>query len=108
MRVVDLEVLLHHFYRPEPYPDDSPAIREAHVTLIRENMIEEGMGQRVRNEHNNMYTNRNFTLTERGRVYVNALMSVPLPVQAWRIPIPDERKQEITQESRELNQGRDG
>lgn len=95
MRVIDLKVMLHHFYRPDPYPHDSPAANDAHLILLNDGLIEEPLAQRMIHEHDHKYTNRSFTVTEKGRVFVNALMSVPLPIQAWRMPVPthDEQKQ---------------
>jgi hypothetical protein len=96
MTPVCLEVILHHFYNPAPYPKDTPAVRIAHETLVKENLIEEDLRSRVVNEGSSgtLVEPRTYRVTERGRVFVNALISVPLPVQAWRIPIPDERKPE--------------
>lgn len=95
MNVVSLEVILHHFYRTEPFPRDTPAVHDAHSMLLNEGMIEEDIRSRIVNEGSSgaLVEPRTYRVTERGRVFVNALISVPLPVQAWRIPIPDERKE---------------
>lgn len=84
MNIVTLEVLLHHAYKPEPYPRDTPAVRDAHMLLVREGLIVPENGGDV--VHNNCLFI--YRTTERGRVYINALMSVQLPVQAWTMPKP--------------------
>lgn len=86
MNVVTLEVMLHHFYKPTPFPYDSPAVYDAHHMLVAEDMIKPvDFGPISRGTYLT-----NYKTTERGRVFVNALMSVPLPVQAWQMPKPQE------------------
>jgi hypothetical protein len=94
MNIVTLEVLLHCFYRVEAFPYDSPAAQDAHAWLQSNELIEESIRSRVVNEGSQgpLIEPRTYRVTERGRVYINALISVPLPVLAWRMPIPDERK----------------
>ncbi len=88
MNVVSLEVMLHHFYKPVPFPTDTPAVRDAHAMLESEGLIAETLQSRVNNESSRPapIPERSFVVTERGRVFVNALMSVGLPVQAWTMP----------------------
>ncbi len=88
MNVVSLEIMLHHFYKPIPFPADTPAVRDAHAMLEAEGLIEETLHSRVGNAGSTEapITERSFNVTERGRVFVNALTSVMLPVQAWTIP----------------------
>lgn len=95
MNIIQLQVMLHHFYDPTPYPKDTPTIRDAHVTLLLERMLErtpedtcyEGTITGIRDG----LPLRSYRVTERGRVFVQGLMSLPLPVQAWTLPKPDER-----------------
>jgi hypothetical protein len=88
MRIIDMEVILHHFYRTDPFPQDTPIVHDAHARLLEEKLIELNDDIPVINP-----CTKHWEVTERGRVFVNALMSVPLPVAAWKMPIPDERKQ---------------
>jgi len=87
MQIAQLEVMLHHFYRSSPFPHDTPAYRDAHIELLKEQLIET-----CDNPKADGVKHSNLVLTERGRIFVNALISVPLPVKAWCIPIPDERQ----------------
>lgn len=104
MNVVVIQVMLHHFYCPVPYPGSSPAIRDAHMRCINEGLLEptpETMESKSSDDIVRMLVTGSkevdlrtatFRVTERGRVYVNGLMAVPTPVQAWVMPKPDERK----------------
>lgn len=95
MRIIDLQVMLWHFYNPASYPERSKSAISAHERCLEEGLIEEKLSSRVINEHASLEqvppANREYTITEKGRVFVNALMSVPLPVMAYVMPKPDER-----------------
>jgi hypothetical protein len=90
MNIAQLEVMIHHTYNPEPFPRDTLAVRDAHQMLLDNVMIEETIRSRVTNagERGELVEVRTYRATEKGRVFVNALMSVPLPVLAYRMPIP--------------------
>lgn len=79
MNLHELEVILHHSYDPGPYEPRGPATIEAEGRLLKDGLIEPDP------VHDRLNT---FRVTERGRVFVNALKNVPLPVQAWVSPIP--------------------
>lgn len=79
MNIIELEVILHHFYKP--YPIEQPTLpeRDAEKRLLKDGMIEPDL--KVMMDHV-------YRVTERGRVFINALKNVPLPVQAWVNPTP--------------------
>lgn len=78
MNIIELEVILHHTYNPTPIARNGPA-QQAEQRLLNDGLIE-------RDPH--VASPGVFRLTERGRVFINALKNVPLPVQAWVNPIP--------------------
>ena len=89
MRIVEIEVMLHHFCTPGPFPSNAPAYQEAHKRLIDDGLIEETLHSRVNFEHaTDLIEGRDYRVTEKGRVYVGALKSVPVPVQAWTMSKP--------------------
>lgn len=75
MTILELEVLLHHYYSPSAYPHISEAARKATAHLVAEGMI--------RPDGEGVYT---ATPTTRGMCYVKALKNLPLPVMSWGIP----------------------
>lgn len=85
MNVIHLEVMLHHFYNPTPYPKDTPAVRDAHNDLFGHGLL---VPNAERSERGSPDKPRAWDVTERGRVFVLALTNVPLPVQAWTMPQP--------------------
>lgn len=76
-----IEILLHYFARTNDYRDgdfSASAVRDA-ITWFHEHehLLEQTpVGPR----------HAAYVLTDRGRVYVEALLSVPLPVQKWVMP----------------------
>jgi hypothetical protein len=80
-----LEVLLHAYYAAERFPRfNAPAYHEAVRRLTRDGLIEATSGREQANNPGWM-----IRTTEKGNVYVKALLNVPLPVQSepeWRMP----------------------
>lgn len=67
---VMLRVLIHHYYLREDLNYESRAVDEAHVELIALKLLElDGHGI--------------YVVTERGKVHVATMCSLPLPVQKW-------------------------
>lgn len=80
MNVVELKVMLHHFYDPLPVEPRTDAVIDAERRLIASGLIKPS---------NPGKEDFAYRATERGRVFVNALVNVPLPVQAWVNPIEE-------------------
>jgi hypothetical protein len=76
-----LIILLHYHTTPRAYaenePDhaNSPAVRECVSELLEEDMIHEVCGDR-------------FTTTDRGRFFIDYLMTIPFPAKKWAIELP--------------------
>lgn len=87
MNIIQLEVLLHFAYSPEPFHFQTQAVHIAQAICEREMLMEETTRSRVVN----LDDKRIYYLTEKGRVFVNALLSTPLPVAAYVMPIPGEQ-----------------
>ncbi len=94
MQPIHIMVLLHHGMNRNPFPGidytinlpySSKILGDAYVLLVNEDLMRpKDFGSvTVDNFHGTTYT-----ITEKGRVMINALMSVPLPVQAWTMPKP--------------------
>lgn len=75
-----LHVLLWHYFVPvSPYPEPCGNHRRFVDNLIGEGLLE------YDRERAHLSTDQ-FEVTERGRVYVEALLKTPLPVQKWVVP----------------------
>lgn len=70
---LELEVLLHCYYRPERHPelDHSQAVSNAFYRFAAEGII------RAHIEHDH------YVLTGKGRAWVQMILSTPQPRQAW-------------------------
>jgi hypothetical protein len=72
---LNLSVLLHCYYSPEPHPRiNSPAVQDALNYLLRTNMISGGDNDNI------------FHTTPRGEAYIKYLMALPFPEQHWIMP----------------------
>lgn len=72
----DVRALLYCYYSPERDPDDGwgrSMVRLLHLGLVASPTGPDGR----------------YTVTERGRVYCEAIRAVPLPVQVWEMPQAD-------------------
>lgn len=86
MTPLELEILLHYHARTDDYRDgdfSALAVRRAIDKFRdRENLIEEWpMAEKQLAQAHQCYR-----LTQRGRVFVEALKEVPLPQQVWVMP----------------------
>lgn len=84
MTPLEIEIVLHYHTRANDYRDGDfsfPAVRET-LDCFREdlNLIENWP------EDDKSPTNQTYRITERGRIYAEALKAVPLPIQIWVIP----------------------
>lgn len=75
-----IEILLWYFWsiKDHPYMDDGgPAWRTAIKWLLEEELLREETTQTT-----------SYSCTQRGRVYVEAIWELPLPLQVWVMPSP--------------------
>lgn len=70
---IQLKMLLHYYVSPELYTGETDAVRTAN----RRELIALGLLT--------PYSEK-FTITERGKVYCEAVLAVPFPQQVWVIP----------------------
>lgn len=72
----NLELLLHCHYSPEPHERfHAPAIIEGIAYLHRQCIIKPVTGKQ------NVYET-----TDKGKAFIEHLMTIPFPVQKWEIP----------------------
>lgn len=79
MTPLQIELLLHIYARRGPLNLPMPVHHEAIEGFKKDRLIE--MTEPVTGEHP-------YRLTERGEAYVQALLSLPLPVAVWQMPVP--------------------
>jgi hypothetical protein len=72
---IRLQVILHCYDKLEPYPQRNPAITDAINFWLRMDMIIENDGDDLDDDV--------FMVTEKGRVYVEALCKTPFPEPSW-------------------------
>lgn len=80
----DVRALLHCYYTPVPDPDDA-AFGDAWMRSM------------ARLRQLDLVTSRTapetgYEVTERGRVYCEAIRSLPLPIHVWAMPPEREKK----------------
>lgn len=78
MTPLQLEILLHYYAKADDYrcgDFGAPSVRDAIEHFKREELLESDPTQQ-----------RCYTLGERGRVLVEAVLSVPLPERRWVMP----------------------
>jgi hypothetical protein len=84
---LQLEILLHYVYSPHDFREgdfSAPAVREA-IDIFRADLKDspyDTAGLLTKSER----PGQTYTLSERGRVYIEHLLSQPLPVQTWTVP----------------------
>lgn len=78
MKLNDISVLAYHAQGNKVVPH---YLRDAKGREGYHNLVQNGLIEEVRDQGIEMYQT-----TERGRVFANSLMSVPLPVTAWIEP----------------------
>ena len=74
MTSLEIEILLHYFCRIGDYSISQELSRTIDRLLELELLYEDILGD------------RNYMLSDRGEAYVQALLSLPLPVKKWEIP----------------------
>lgn len=82
MTPINITVLLHYYYATDDYNGGNyevPSVRMAIDYLHRQGLIETNVNSKNPDDPH-------YKISERGQVYVKALMDVPLPVQAWVMP----------------------
>src|SRR3990167_7355510 len=83
MSPLEIEILLHYYYCQGDYQDgdfSAPAVKNA-IERFRDeyNLVEPTQSMDV-------YHDPHYRITERGRVFVEALCNMPLPVKTWVMP----------------------
>ena len=83
MSPLEIEILLHYYCCPTDYRDgdfSAPAVQDA-IERFRDeiNLLEPTQSMDV-------YHDPHYRITERGRVFVEALCNMPLPVKTWVMP----------------------
>lgn len=71
--LINLEVLMHCHYSPTVHPRiEAPAVKEALRYLSIAGLIEQD--------------DRAYTTTDKGKFYLSHILSIPFPIQEFRIP----------------------
>lgn len=92
MSPLELDILLHYHARTNEYADGdpyvmtAPAVRDAINRFVGEDGL---LKYRDRQQSGRSGT---YELTERGRVYVEHVLALPLPVQTWKMPLPNTKE----------------
>lgn len=88
MNALRIMVLLHHSRNNEPITwegYDPSLLADAHIYLNDNEFIKpKDFGVVTKSN----FQDTDYNVTEKGRVFINALISLPDPVQAFRMPIP--------------------
>ncbi len=80
MTPLQIEMLLHYYSRADDYRDgdfSAPAVQEALEGFKRDELLAADQAGPPRTC---------YVITERGRVYVEALRAVPMPERRWVMP----------------------
>ena len=78
-----LNILLHYYSMACPYAEQdeahrtSPSVSKFHKDLIDDGLIEQG---------NENFPEMGYRVTEKGRAWVDHILSTPLPEQRWEVP----------------------
>lgn len=75
---LELEVILHYYYSPEPFSRLSSAYFEAILKFIRNGIL------RKREEISSH--GAEYEITEKGHFFLNMLTETPFPIQSFRDP----------------------
>lgn len=79
MTPLQLEMLLHYYASADDFRDGdfgAPSVREAIAHFKAAEMLTISDGT----------SNATYSITERGRVYVEAVLAVPMPERRWVMP----------------------
>ena len=87
MTPLEIDIILHYYAIAEDYrggDHSAPAVGEAIKRFISADMLRPA----TPNPEDRLLAVRPpaYVVTERGRIYVEALQAVPLPIQKWVMP----------------------
>ena len=71
LSVINLRYLLHCYYCPAPFPEDTPAADASRVKLLQKGLI-------TGPNHDLIYK-----VTDKGHAHVEQILSLELPKEAW-------------------------
>jgi hypothetical protein len=79
MTPFELDILLHYYARADEHHavvENPPIWRESRQWFIDSNLLKARTDLRA----------NSYEVTERGKVYIEAILALPLPVATWRMP----------------------
>lgn len=85
MTPLEIDIIMHYYCRADDYREGdftAPAVRET-INRFRDEL---GLLEPNKRDRQFCEPSAAYQLTERGRVFIDALMKVPLPVQKWVMP----------------------
>lgn len=77
-----IEMLIHYFYTPSDVPDALTTGAPNYRSIME--LVEAGLAFRDGDFH----SQGSWRLTERGLTMARHIVHLPLPVQAWTMPVP--------------------
>lgn len=78
----DIEVILHFYCCPAPHPRiDAPAVESSIRQFIAAGLLEA-----------NPKSNSGYTVTDGGKMLIDAICDIPFPVRQWVMPSPAQRQ----------------
>jgi hypothetical protein len=83
MTLLEIKILIHYYIYSTDLPDEGfydPNIQEAIESLRDKSKLLEPT------HLTDVFHDPHYRLTERGYVYLQALLNVPLPIQVWVMP----------------------
>ena len=89
MTLLEIEIMLHYYCRCDDYRGgdlSAPAVKSA-LTNFVDNEFLEFRPAAVDETFRVASDEPAYKITERGRVYVEALKKVPWPVKSWTVPV---------------------
>jgi hypothetical protein len=89
MTPFELGIMLHYYAQvgdPEAMRRQPPILGDTLACLEHEQLLRPTADETEAGAEGATYV-----ITERGRAYVDALLSVPLPTRTWRVQFPDPR-----------------
>lgn len=80
MPALKMEIILHYFYSGEDYEGGGCAATEFIEGLITDGILE---------IDDDDWSDKKYRLSDKGRFYVEYILSLPYPVKTYRIPLED-------------------
>lgn len=81
MSPLHIQLILHYHISPEPYAQHEPQhAKSLAVTEYRAQLLHHGLLEHWADGPDSV------KVTERGKVYIEGLRAVPLPIQKWVMP----------------------